>query len=257
MKTVILAGGMGSRLQEETVTRPKPMVEIGGRPILWHIMSLYAAYGHDEFVVALGYKGQFIKDYFLNFYALNNDLTVDLSDGTTTVHDGRHPNWKVHLVDTGLNTLTGGRVKRVQQWVGAERCMLTYGDGLADVNLNELIAFHESHGKLATVTAVRPPSRFGSFSLEGERVLRFEEKPQAGEGWINGGFFVLEPGFFDYLEDDQTILEREPMERLAQDGELVAYRHSGFFQPMDTIREKQQLEQLWASGNPPWKVWKG
>ncbi|HHV55853.1 MAG TPA: glucose-1-phosphate cytidylyltransferase [Firmicutes bacterium] len=255
MKTVILAGGIGSRLAEETTVRPKPMVEIGGRPILWHIMSIYASYGFNEFIVALGYKGEVIKEYFLNFYALNNDLTIDLSTGQTIIHDGNQPNWKVHLVDTGLRTQTGGRIKRLARWIGNETFMLTYGDGVANVDLRGLLDFHRSHGKLATVTAVRPPARFGGLGFDGDLVVRFVEKPQTGEGWINGGFFVLEPGVLDYIEGDDTVWEREPLERLAADGQLVAYKHAGFWQPMDTLREKQLLEALWESGKAPWKVW--
>ena len=255
MKTVILAGGIGSRLAEETTVRPQPMVEIGGRPILWHIMSIYASYGFNEFIVALGYKGEVIKEYFLNFYALNNDLTIDLSTGQTIIHDGNQPNWKVHLVDTGLRTQTGGRIKRLARWIGNETFMLTYGDGVANVDLRGLLDFHRSHGKLATVTAVRPPARFGGLGFDGDLVVRFVEKPQTGEGWINGGFFVLEPGVLDYIEGDDTVWEREPLERLAADGQLVAYKHAGFWQPMDTLREKQLLEALWESGKAPWKVW--
>ena len=255
MKVAILAGGLGSRLQEETTTRPKPMVEIGGKPILWHILNLYAAHGFDEFVVALGYKGESIKEYFLNFFALNNDLTVDLSSGATRVHRGNGPSWKVHLVDTGHSTQTGGRVGRLRPHLKDGTFMLTYGDGVADLDLRKLLEFHRSHGKLATVTAVRPPSRFGSFILEGPRIARFEEKPQTGEGWINGGFFVLEPSVLDLIEGDDTVWERAPMEKLAAAGELMAYRHDGFWQAMDTLRERRLLEEMWASGKPPWKVW--
>jgi glucose-1-phosphate cytidylyltransferase len=255
MKVGILAGGLGSRLQEETSLRPKPMVEIGGKPILWHILNIYSAFGFDEFVIALGYKAEFVKEYFLNFYSLNSDLTVDLASGSTEVHGGRRPGWKVHLVDTGQETQTGGRIKRLRSHLDGATFMLTYGDGVADVDLRELAAFHRSHGKLATVTAVRPPSRFGSFVLDGSRIVEFQEKPQAGEGWINGGFFVLEPGVFDFIDGDETIWERAPMERLAAEGQLMAYQHAGFWQPMDTLRERRVLEELWASGRPPWKVW--
>jgi len=255
MKVVILAGGLGSRLQEETTVRPKPMVEIGGKPILWHILNIYAAHGFQEFVVALGYKGEVIKDYFLNFYALNNDVTVDLASGEARIHRGAGPSWKVHLVDTGASTQTGGRLKRLASLVGDGTFMLTYGDGVADVKLKDLVAFHRSHGKLATVTAVRPPSRFGSFLLDGSRIREFQEKPQTGEGWINGGFFVLEPRVLDLIEGDETYWERGPMEKLANDGELMAFRHEGFWQAMDTLRERRVLDELWASGRPPWKVW--
>lgn len=255
MKTVILAGGMGTRLSEETVTRPKPMVEIGEHPILWHLMNFYAAQGMREFVLALGYKGEMIKEYFLNFYALNNSLTIDLRSGETKIHEGPVPDWRVHLVDTGLHTQTGGRIRRAREWIGNETFMATYGDGLSNVDVNKLLAFHRAHGGLATLTAVRPPSRFGGLRFEGDRVTEFLEKPQAGEGWINGGFFVFEAGVFDYLEADDTILERGPLEQLALDGQLHAYRHDGFFQPMDTLREKVILEDLWKSGSAPWKVW--
>ncbi len=256
MKAVILAGGLGSRLAEETGLRPKPMVEIGGKPILWHILNIYSCYGFDEFVVALGYRGEAIKEYFLNFYALNNDITLDLASGSTTIHHGRQPRWKVHLVDTGASTQTGGRVKRLQSWIGTDPTfMLTYGDGVANIDLRALLRFHQAHGKLATVTTVRPPARFGGMLFEGDRVQQFTEKSQAGEGWINGGFFVLNRGVFDYIDGDATLWEREPMERLAADGELMAYRHEGFWQPMDTLRERKLLEDLWASGEAPWKLW--
>lgn len=255
MKTVILAGGLGTRLSEETTLRPKPMVEIGGKPILWHIMNTYAAHGFSEFVVALGYKGEFVKDYFLNFYSINNDLSVDLKSGKVAVHDGRQPAWNVHLVDTGVNTETGGRISRLRNWLGNEPFMLTYGDGVADIDVKKLVEFHRAHGKLATVTAVRPPSRFGGIRFDGDRVIEFMEKPQTGEGWINGGFFVLEPGAIDYVTREDLIWEREPLENLARAGELMAYKHEGFWQPMDTLREKKLLETLWESGEAPWKVW--
>jgi len=256
MKTIILAGGLGTRLAEETAIKPKPMIEIGGKPILWHIMNIYAASGFEEFVVALGYKGEEIKKYFLNFYMLNNDLNIDLSNGHTDAHSGQQPNWKVHLVDTGAATQTGGRIKRLQSLIGDERFMLTYGDGVANVDITRLVTFHKSHGKLATITAVRPASRFGRIAFDGDRVLEFTEKPQTSEGWINGGFFVLEPEVFDYIGGDDTIWEREPLERLAADGQLIAYKHEGFWQPMDTLREKRLLNELWNDGQAPWKVWK-
>jgi glucose-1-phosphate cytidylyltransferase len=256
MKAIILAGGLGSRLSEETVLRPKPMVEIGGKPLLWHLLNIYACHGIDEFVIALGYRGEVIKEYFLNFYALNNDITVDLAKGGTTIHEGRQPHWKVHLVDTGVNTQTGGRVKRLEPWIGGDRTfMMTYGDGLANVDLRMLLRFHESHGKLATVTTVRPPARFGGIVFDGTRVSEFTEKPQTGEGWINGGFFILDRRVLEYIDGDGTLWERDPMERLAQDGELMAFKHEGFWQPMDTLRERRLLEDLWASGSAPWKLW--
>jgi glucose-1-phosphate cytidylyltransferase len=255
MKTVILAGGRGTRLAEETTVRPKPMVEIGDRPILRHILQLYAAQGFKEFVLALGYKGEMIKDYFLNVHALASDLTLDLGTGERIVHDRAALDWRVHMVDTGADTQTGGRIRRLRSWVGDGRFMLTYGDGLADVDLRALLAFHRAHGKLATVTAVRPPARFGGIRFDGDQVVEFLEKPQTGEGWINGGFFVLEPGVLDYIEGDDTVWERGPLERLARDGQLCAFRHEGFFQPMDTVREKLVLEALWASGNAPWSRW--
>jgi glucose-1-phosphate cytidylyltransferase len=255
MKTVILAGGLGTRLAEETVLKPKPMVEIGGKPILWHILNIYAAHSYSEFVIALGYKGEIIKEYFLNFYAVNNNLTIDLASGNTKVHNGDQTNWVVHLVNTGVEPQTGGRLKRVKDWVGNETFMMTYGDGVADVNIRQLVAFHKRNGRLATVTAVRPPARFGGVNFENDLVTSFTEKPQTGEGWVNGGFFVLEPAIFDYIDGDETIWERGPLERLAADRQLAVYRHSGFWQPMDTLREKRLLEELWASGRAPWRVW--
>jgi glucose-1-phosphate cytidylyltransferase len=255
MKTVLLAGGKGTRLSEETLSRPKPMVEIGGKPILWHIMSLYAHHGFRDFVVACGYKGEQIKEYFLNFAVHNNDYRVNLSDGVRELLGTSAIDWRVAMVDTGLDTLTGGRLLRLRTWLQGGTFMLTYGDGLSNVDLRRLVAFHRAHGKAATVTAVRPPARFGSLHIEGERVIRFSEKAQSEEGWINGGFFVLEPGVLSYLEGDQTTLEREPLERLAADGQLMAFRHEGFWQPMDTLRDKLHLESLWASGAAPWKVW--
>jgi glucose-1-phosphate cytidylyltransferase len=255
MKIVILAGGLGTRLQEETTAKPKPMVEIGGQPILWHIMKGYAAYGFKEFVVALGYKGEVIKDYFLNYRHRASSLTVRLDSGEATIHDGDCEDWTAHLLDTGLHTQTGGRIKRAVKFIGNETFMLTYGDGLSNVDLGCLLDFHRRHGCLATVTAVRPPARFGGLSLDGDLVTHLEEKPQIGEGWINGGFFVLEPKVADYIKGDETIFEREPLERLAEDGQLVAYRHEGFWQCMDTLRDVRLLESLWESGRTPWKVW--
>ncbi len=254
MRVVILAGGLGTRLAEETSVRPKPMVEIGGRPILTYIMGWYAAHGFNEFVVALGYKGEMIKQYFMHYYALNSDITVALATGQLTVHDSPHNDWVVHLVDTGAHTMTGGRLLRLRGWLPDETFMMTYGDGLSNVDLKALYAFHTRHGRLATVTAARPPARFGNIQIDGNQVMRFAEKPQAGEGWINAGFFVLNRNVLDYVEGDEVIWERTPLERLAQDGQLMAYQHEGFWQPMDTLREKQYLEELWQSGEAPWQV---
>ena len=255
MKVVILAGGRGLRLAEETSVRPKPMVEIGGKPILWHIMRIYAARGFQNFLVACGYKGDLIKEYFHNFAMRSSDYFIDLASGNRTVVNGCGIDWKVGLIDTGTETMTGGRLLRLRKFVGNEPFMVTYGDGLGDINVCALAEFHRSHGKIATVTAVRPPARFGSLKLQGSTVSEFVEKPQADAGWINGGFFVFDPAIFDYLKDDDTILEREPLERLAEEEQLMAFRHTGFWQPMDTLREKLLLESLWASGQAPWKVW--
>ncbi|MBI3073167.1 MAG: glucose-1-phosphate cytidylyltransferase [Deltaproteobacteria bacterium] len=256
MKTVILAGGLGTRLSEETVSKPKPMVEVGEKPILWHIMNIYGAYGFQEFVLALGYKAEIVKEYFLNFRAVNSDLTIDLGSGEEKIHARQAPPWKIHLVDTGLATQTGGRLRRLRSWLADEQTfMMTYGDGVADVNIEKLVQFHNSHGKLATVTAVPPPARFGSINFEGNRVAHFVEKPQVGDGWINGGFFVLDRRVLDFIEGDETLWERQPLERLAEDGQLMAYKHEGFWQPMDTLRDKRHLDGLWESGRAPWKVW--
>ena len=256
MKAVILAGGFGTRLSEETTLRPKPMVEIGGKPILWHIMKIFGAAGVNEFIIALGYRGEIIKEYFVNFYAFNNDITVNLANGNTTIHDGNQTPWKVHLVDTGLYTQTGGRLKRLQKWLAKDKLFLfTYGDGVADIDIKKLIKFHKSHGKLATVTTVRSPERFGRIVFDGDRVVEFFEKPQSGEGWINGGFFVLDASAIEYVGGDETIWEREAVEKLAHDGQLSGYRHYGFWSCMDTLKEKNYLEELWNSGKAPWKVW--
>jgi glucose-1-phosphate cytidylyltransferase len=255
VKVVILAGGYGTRLSEETEHKPKPMVEIGGRPILWHIMKSYAHHGFDEFIVALGYRGDVIKRFFLDYRYVSVDLTVRLATGDVSARGGGRDDWTVHLVDTGLDTITGGRIKRLRDWIGGETFMLTYGDGVADVDLKALLAFHRSHGKLATVTAVRPPARFGGLDLDGERVAEFTEKPLAGEGWVNGGFFVLESNVIDYVAGDATHWEREPLERLAAEGQLRAYRHGGFWQSMDTLRDVRLLNSLWGSGQAPWKLW--
>jgi len=255
MKVVLLAGGMGTRLSEETDVRPKPMVEIGGHPIIWHIMNVYAAQGFTDFVIALGYKGEVIKEYFLNFHPHNNDLTVHLATGHVEFHANKAPNWTVTLVDTGLKTQTGGRIKRLRPWLGNKPFMLTYGDGVGNIDLKALLAFHKSHGKLATVTAVRPPSRFGTVLVDKNRVFEFTEKPQTEAGWINGGFFVLEPSVFDYIGGDSVAWESEPLGRIAAEGQLMAFQHEAFWQPMDTMREKLLLQSLWDSGHAPWKVW--
>ena len=255
MKVGILAGGLGTRLAEETSVKPKPMVEIGGQPILWHIMHIYAKYGYREFVIALGYKGDLIKDYFLNYHYRSHDLTVELKSGNVTLRDGTAEDWTVHLLETGTDTNTGGRVKRIAEFVGDEPFMLTYGDGVSNVDLRRLVDFHNFQHRLATVTAVRPPARFGQMVLDGEQVREFREKPQIGEGWINGGFFVLEPGIVDYIPDCQTAWEYESLEKMAAAGQLAAYRHDDFWQCMDTIRDVHLLERLWAEENAPWKIW--
>lgn len=252
MKTVILAGGLGTRLSEETSLRPKPMVEIGGRPLLWHVMSIYAAHDFREFVIACGHKAEVIKQYFTDFYHRNSDWTVDLRTGDRTMVKRVAPDWLVHLRDTGEETMTGGRLLRLRDQLRDGPFMVTYGDGVSDVDVTALVRFHRSHGRLATVTAVRPPARFGALELDGDMVGRFAEKPQSGEGWINGGFFVFEPALLDFIDGDEDSLERETLERVAADGQLMAFRHQGFFQPMDTLREKHQLEALWQSGRAPW-----
>jgi len=257
MKAVILAGGLGTRLSEETSMRPKPMVEIGGKPILWHIMNIYAACNVTEFIIALGYKSEVIKEYFLNFYAFNNNISIDLSNGKSTIHhDGKQPNWKIHLVDTGLHTQTGGRLKRLQKWFDEDETFLfTYGDGVADLAVETVVKFHHSHGKLATVTTVRSPARFGRIAFEEDKICDFNEKPQSGEGWINGGFFVLNSKVINYIEGDDMPWEKEPLASLAKDGQLMGFRHYGFWSCMDTLREKNYLEELWASQKAPWKIW--
>ena len=254
-KVVVLAGGFGTRLEEETHLIPKPMVEIGGQPILWHIMKHYAYFGFNEFVIALGYKGEIIKDFFMRYHILSSSFTISTSSGEITGHDKIKDDWLVNLVDTGLETVTGGRIKRLAKWLSDRTFMMTYGDGVSNVNLKELMQFHRSHGKLATVTAVRPPSRFGGLIFEGDKVIEFTEKPQIGEGWINGGFFVLEPGVLDYIEGDATHWEREPLETLAKEGQLMAYRHDSFWQGVDTSRDLRLLRKLWDDGKASWKVW--
>ena len=252
MKVIILAGGFGTRLSEYTESIPKPMVGIGGHPILWHIMNRYAAFGHKDFYLALGYKAQMVKEFFLNYRALNTDFTVDLETGNLTSYLADSVDWRVTLVDTGLDSMTGGRVKRMQSFIGSEPFMLTYGDGVANIDLDALLAFHQQHGKMVTVTAVHPGARFGELQIEGEQVSSFREKPQMGQGWINGGFFVLQPEFFELIANDSMILEREPLEQAAHMGQLMAYRHDGFWQCMDTKRDLDVLQNLWNSGAAPW-----
>lgn len=252
MKAVILAGGLGTRLAEETSIRPKPMVEIGGRPILWHILGIYAAHGISEFVIACGYKGEIIKRYFSEFHFYSADIEVSLKDGSRAITGAQSPDWRVHCVDTGLDTMTGGRLRKLAPLLAGETFCVTYGDGLSNVSVSELLRFHRAHGKLATVTAVHPPARFGLLELSGDQVTRFSEKPQTHGDWINGGFFVFEPGLLQYIKNDADSLERDVLEQVAADGQLMAYRHDGFFQPMDTLRERQLLEELWATGAAPW-----
>lgn len=255
MKVGILAGGLGTRIAEETETKPKPMVEIGGQPILQHIMMHYYHYGFKDFAIALGYKGAVIKKYMVDYCSLNSNLTVKLGNGQVRTHGNDRLDWTVDLIDTGLTTNTGGRIKRLIPYMGNETFMLTWGDGVSNINLHDLLKFHRSHGKLATLTAVRPPARFGHLDLEGEQIVEFSEKPQTREGWINGAFFVLEPEVYHYIDDDDTQWEKAPLERLAKDGQLMAYKHDSFWQCMDTLRDKRLLESLWANGNAPWKTW--
>jgi glucose-1-phosphate cytidylyltransferase len=255
MKVIILAGGRGTRFAEETSLRPKPMIEIGGIPILEHIMCIYTAHGFNDFLIACGYKSEVIKRYFATYRARHSSWRLHLQAGRKKTLHTHVPDWKISLVETGLHTMTGGRIRRLREWVEDSTFMATYGDGVADIHLHELLAFHRSHGRLATLTATRPPARFGCLEIVDGCVAEFIEKPQTNVGWINGGFFVFEPGIFDYLADDGTVLEKEPLERLARDGQLMAYCHPGFWQPMDTLRDKQLLEELWNSSRAPWKVW--
>ena len=256
MKVVLLAGGLGTRLSEETVVKPKPMVEIGGMPILWHIMKIYSAYGFNDFIVCLGYKGYMIKEYFANYFLHSSDVTIDLTKNGLEIHDSHTEPWRITLVDTGIDSMTGGRIKRIQKHVGNETFMLTYGDGLADVNIAELYQFHKNNGKLCTVTAVRPSGRFGALNiLQNQAVHSFMEKPKGDGSWINGGYFVCEPEVFNFIEGDSTLWEREPMEKIAKEGQMVAFEHQGFWKPMDTLREKHELEEDWVLNRAKWKVW--
>ena len=255
MKAVILAGGLGTRISEETETKPKPMIEIGAKPLLWHIMKIYSAQGIDEFVVCLGYRGYVIKEYFANYYLHMGDVTFDMKDNRMEVHQSGAEPWKVTLIDTGADTMTGGRLKRVLPYVDGEEFCFTYGDGVADLDLPALIDFHRSHGRLATVTAVQPSGRFGALDIEGDLIRHFEEKPKGDGGWINGGFFVLSPQVGDYIDGDAAVWEREPLQRLAQDDQLAVYRHRGFWYAVDTVRDMRRLQELWDSGAAPWKLW--
>lgn len=256
MKVVLLAGGLGTRLSEETVLKPKPMVEIGGMPILWHIMKIYSAYGFNDFVICLGYKGYVIKEYFTNYFLHKSDVTIDLVNNSVTVHDSHAEPWKITLVDTGNSTMTGGRIKRIQSHIGNETFLLTYGDGVGNVDIKKLVEFHQKHGKACTITSVQPSGRFGALNLtEKQEVLSFKEKPQGDGAWINGGFFVCQPEVFNYIENDSTIFEKEPMESLAANGQLMAFNHNGFWKPMDTLRDKQELDSEWNNGNAKWKNW--
>ena len=256
MKAVILAGGFGTRISEETVLKPKPMIEIGGKPILWHIMKIYSCYGIQDFIICCGYKGYLIKEYFANYFLHTSDITISLNENKMQFHDRRAEPWNVTLIDTGENTMTGGRIKRVADFIKDEQSFcLTYGDGVADIDITKSIEFHQQHGKLATLTATYPPGRFGALDISDSTVLSFKEKPKGDGGMINGGFFVLSPSVLDYIEDDGSIWEQKPLMNLAEDGELMAYEHTGFWQPMDTLRDKNALESLWESGSAPWKMW--
>lgn len=258
MKTVILSGGLGTRLSEETIMKPKPMVEIGGKPILWHIMKIYSYYGFNEFIICLGYKGYVIKEYFANYFLHQSDVTFDFKNGDKKIiHDHKVEPWKVTLVDTGTETMTGGRVKRIQPYIGNEPFMLTYGDGVGDINIKYLVEYHKKHGKLATITSAQPGGRFGALKIDiDNQVKDFQEKPSGDGGWINAGFFIFDPRVFDFIEGDDTYLEKEPLEDLTRKGQLIAYKHKGFWKPMDTLRDKNKLEEYWQTGNAPWHIWK-
>ena len=257
MKVLLLAGGLGTRLSEETELKPKPMVEIGGKPILWHIMKIYSHYGYNEFVILLGYKGYYIKEYFVNYFLHQSDITIDIQNNKLDIHNTSSEPWKITLLDTGLHTMTGGRVKRAEDFIGNEPFMLTYGDGIGDIDISKLLHFHKSHGKLITMTSAQPDGRFGALDINSEnRVLEFKEKPKGDGSWINAGYFVCEPKVFEYItKEDQTIFEQEPLINLAKDGELFTYKHRSFWKPMDTLRDKNKLNQMWNGGNAPWKIW--
>jgi glucose-1-phosphate cytidylyltransferase len=255
VKAVILAGGFGTRISEESHTKPKPMIEIGGKPILWHIMKIYSAYGINDFIICLGYKGYVIKEYFANYFLHMSDVTFDMNNNNMEVHNNHSEPWKVTLIDTGTDSMTGGRLKRAKDFLDDEPFCFTYGDGVSDINIRELIEFHKSKKAIATMTAVQPPGRFGALSMDGSRIQEFQEKPRGEGGWVNGGFFVLEPKIFDYIESDHTTWEKEPLESLAAENNLHAFKHTGFWQAMDTLRDKMKLEEYWESGEPPWKVW--
>ena len=256
MKVVLLAGGLGTRLSEETILKPKPMVDIGDKPILWHIMKTYSAYGYNDFVICLGYKGYFIKEYFANYFLHQSDVTINLNDNSIETHNTKAEPWKITLVDTGKETMTGGRIKRIQSHIGNSPFLLTYGDGIGNVNINKLVEFHKSNNKLVTVTAVQPSGRFGALNInENEEVTSFLEKPKGDGAWINGGFFVCEPEVFNYIDGDSTLWERDPMEQIAKENKMVAFKHQGFWKPMDTLRDKVELEAEWNTGNAPWKIW--
>ena len=257
MKVLLLAGGFGTRLSEETDIRPKPMVEIGGKPILWHIMKTYSSYGFNDFVILLGYKGYYIKEYFANYFLHQSDVTIDMSNGSMEIHNNSSEPWKVTLLDTGLNSMTGGRIKRAQDFIGDEPFMLTYGDGVSDININELVKFHKSHGKSMTMTSAQPDGRFGALNIDkNNQVLEFQEKPKGDGSWINAGYFVCEPKVFDYItQGDSTVFEQEPLKNLAQNGEIFTFKHDSFWMPMDTLRDKMKLNDMWNSNDAPWKVW--
>ena len=255
MKVLLLAGGLGTRISEETHLKPKPMIEIGGKPILWHIMKMYSQYGYNEFVVLLGYKGYVVKEFFANYFMHNSDVTVDLAENKITIHDNKSEPWKITLLDTGMHSMTGGRVLRAKKYIGDEPFMLTYGDGVSDVNIKELVEYHQSHSGCITMTSVQPEGRFGAIKMEGERISQFLEKPKGDGAWINGGFFVCDPKVLDYLDGDSTVFEKEPLEIMAKDKELFAFQHTGFWKPMDTLRDKNQLEEMWANNTAKWKTW--